>query len=312
MGVLRALVQARPVGRMSTMNRSCRFPSTQPGTSGRLGRVLIDSRSGVKLGVREGRAAIAVPTPEPAPGTAFPPRRLTLHGLSVFELSLWCGTCPAIFSKVSQPDAGGLGVANAALNAGLTGIDDEVVHAYGKVLPKSTYTVLLLELRPKLINPGGERDYFVQEQVTTWGIDPVIGSAEPAGSPYYRSFEAPVDAERHLYEFVVPMVPPSWNDPDGVARYQQPQAGVLPTAVAYTLLDVLAPAVDEGEDWYWHWLLQHFLIDGHHKVEAAARFEQAVRLLAFVDEAVSMATPEELIRLVGVRASRKPESRRTG
>jgi len=273
---------------------------------------LIDSCSGVKLGVREGRAAIAVPTPKPAPGTAFPPRRLTLHGSSVFELSLWCGTCPAMFRKLSEPDAGDLGVANIALNAGLASIDGDVVRAYGNVLPKSTYTVLLLELRPKLISPGGERDYFVQEQVTTWGIDPIIGSAEPAGSSYYRSFEAPVDGERHLYEFLVPMVPPSWNDSNGVARYQQPQSGLLPTAVAYTLLDVLAPAVDEGEDWYWHWLLQHFLIDGHHKVEAAARTGQSVRLLAFVDEAVSMATPEELIRMVEVRANRKLGSRRAG
>lgn len=297
---------------MSAMNQSCGFRPAQARTSGTLGRMLIDSRTGVKLGVREGRAAIAVPMPKPAPGTAFPPRRLTLHGKSVLELSLWCGTCPAMFNELSRPDVGDLGVANTALNAGLAGLDGEVIRAYGEVLPQSTYTVLLLELQPKLISPGGEGDYFVQEQVTTWGIDPMVGSAEPAGSPYYRSFEASVDEDRHLYEFVVPMVPPSWNAPDRVERYQVPQSGVLPTAVAYTLLDVLAPAVDEGADWYWHWLLQHFLIDGHHKVEAAARSGQAVRLLTFVDEAVSMATPAELTRMVEVQASRKMESRRSG
>lgn len=263
----------------------------------------------MKLGVREGRAAIAVPTPKPAPGTAFPPRRLTLHGSSVFELSLWCGTCPAMIRKLSQPDAGDLEVANSSLNAGLSHVDDQVVRAFSKVLPKSTYTVLLLELHPRLISPGSEHDYFVKDQVTTWGIDPVIRSAEPAGTPYYRSFEAPIDAERHLYEFIVPMVPPSWNNAAGVADYEQSKVGEVPTAVAYTLLDVLAPAVDEGEDWYWHWIVQHFLLDGHHKVEAAARSGRAVRLLAFVDETISMATPEELTRMVEVRANNRSGTR---
>lgn len=271
--------------------------------------MLVDSRIGVKLGVREGRAAIAVPTPSPAPGTAFPPRRLALDGSSVFELSLWCGTCPAMVNRLSQPDAGDLKVANVSLDSGLSRIDDNVVSAYGKVLPESTYTVLLLELHPKLISPGGPQDYFVEEQVTTWGIDPVIGSAEPAGTPYYRSFEAPVDDEGHLYELVIPMVPPSWNEPDRVSRYEESLSATPPTAVAYALLDVLAPAVDEGEDWYSHWLLQHFLLDGHHKFEAAARSGQAVRLLTFVDERVSIATPEELIQVVEVRANRKAGSR---
>jgi hypothetical protein len=169
--------------------------------------VLIDLRLSVPLGVREERAAVAVPTPKPPPGTAFPPRRLILRGVPVLELNLWCGTCPALFKKLSEPEAADPGLANDLLNAGLQRINDEVLRVYGKVLPESTYTVLLLEVRPRRVTRGSSSDYFTHEQVTTWGVDPAVGTPEDPGTPYYRTFEAPIGKDRHLYEFVVPMVP---------------------------------------------------------------------------------------------------------
>ena len=86
-------------------------------------------------------------------------------------------------------------------------------------------------------------------------------------TPYYRTFETTIDAEAHLYEFVVPMVPPSWNDSARVLR-RTPSGcaqSSAPTAVAVTTLDVCAPAVAAtARDWYTHWCLTHFLLDGHH------------------------------------------------
>lgn len=250
---------------------------------------------------------MVVPTPKPAPGTAFPPRRLALHGVSVFELNLWCGTCPALFKKLTNPDAADLGLANELLNCGLSVIDDSVLRAYGKALPESEYTALLLETTPRLVLPGTPTDYFSHEQVTTWGVDPVPGAADDPGTPYYRTFETPVGKGRHLYESVVPMVPPSWNDRAITADYLRDgvESG---TAVAYSLLDVLQPAMDEGEDYYEHWVLSHFLLDGHHKFEAAAAAGRSIRLLSLLDERISIASPDELSTLVTARAH-SPQSR---
>jgi hypothetical protein len=259
----------------------------------------------VPLGVREKRAAVVVPTPKPPPGTAFSPRRLTLRGVSVFELNLWCGTCPALFKKLAEPEAADLGLANELLNAGLQGIDDEVLRVYGKALPKSEYTVLLLEVTPQFVEPGSPSDYFSHEQVTTWGVDPVVGSPDDPGTPYYRTFEAPVGKDRHLYEFVVPMVPPAWNDRERVAEYSVAEGAEPATAFAYSLLDVLQPAMGEGEGYYEHWVLSHFLLDGHHKIEAAARGGRPVQLLCLVDECISIAAPEELTTMVAARSHRQ-------
>lgn len=87
-------------------------------------------------------------------------------------------------------------------------IDDEVLRIFGNVLPRSEYTVLLLEISPRLVAPESPSDYFSHEQVTTWGVDPVAGSSADPGTSYYRTFETPIGNDRHLHEMVVPMVPP--------------------------------------------------------------------------------------------------------
>lgn len=270
--------------------------------------VVIDVQRSVPLGVREKRALVAVPTPKPPPGTAFPPRRLTLRGVPVFELGLWCGTCPALFQKLNEPQAADLGVANDRLNAGLEAIDAEVLRAYGTALPKSQYTALLIDVTPQLVAPGTTSDYFSHEQVATWGVDPVMGSPENPATPYYRTFETPVGPEQH-HEFIVPMVPPAWNDNRRVAEYFDSSGATPPTAVAYSLLDVIQPAMDEGDDYYEHWVLSHFLLDGHHKVQAAATAGRPIRLLNLVDERISIASTDELETLVEARS--KPRQARS-
>jgi hypothetical protein len=105
------------------------------------------------------------------------------------------------------------------------------------------------------------------------------------------------------------MVPPSWNNADRVDEYANAPEVEQATAVTYSLLDLLQPAMNEGEDYYEHWVLTHFLLDGHHKIEAAARAGRPIRLLSFVDERISIAAPDDLKTLVQRRS--QPQQART-
>lgn len=221
----------------------------------------------------------------------------------MFELGLWCGTCPALFQRLSEPEAADLKAANELLATGMQTIEPDVLKTYGQVLPRSLYTALLLDLTPELVTPGSANDYFSHEQVATWGVDPVVGSPEDPATPYYRTFETTVGPDQHLYEFVVPMVPPRWNDPARTADYAERSGHVPATAVAYSLLDVVQPVSVEGDDHYEHWVLTHFLLDGHHKVQAAAASGRPVRLLSLVDERVSMASPDDVAILLRARSA---------
>jgi hypothetical protein len=260
--------------------------------------VLLSSASPVRLGVPEGQARLRFSRED---WEHLASRYLFVSGEPAFELSFWCGTCPFLFER----QGGANGTLSdeveplADLERPISTIEARIVATFSALLPEGEYLPLLLEVEPTLVAPSQERDYFAHEQVSTWGVNGFWGLPENPRSFYYRTFETGVKPDGHLYEFVVPMVPPSWNDPDGVDHYRALMArGVTPTAVAVSTLDVCQPADDDqSTDYYAHWGLTHFLLDGHHKLEAAAKAGAKVRLLALVSLDGSLAEAERIARL---------------
>jgi hypothetical protein len=204
-------------------------------------------------------------------------RRLLWQGSDpAFELSWWCGTCPLLFKRLEGANERlSLPEMQQILNSGIDRIDDGVLDAFTALLPGGSYVPMLLRVQPELVYPGRKGDYFSEEQVDTWGVSGFWGLPEYPQTPYYRTWQAPVDPSAHAFEFVVPMVPPTWNDADRVEAYAQKllDSSEL-TAVAVSILDVCQPAMDNGTDYYAHWGISHFLLDGHHKMQAAAEAQR--------------------------------------
>ena len=235
-------------------------------------------------------------------------RLLWLDEKPAFELSFWCGTCPFLFKRleganetVSVTELGG------RLADGVDGLDMDVIERFASLLPKGRYLPMLLRVQPTLVRPVWPGDYFAEEQVATWGVDRFWGLPEYPQTPYYRTYECPVDRDGHLFEFIVPMVPPSWNDPKRVADHRaRLEVSSRPTAVAVATLDVCQPAVDDdSRDYFAHWAVTHFLLDGHHKVEAAADLGGSVQLLSLLSIDGSLAGPEELERVPEIRIRKR-------
>jgi hypothetical protein len=83
-----------------------------------------------------------------------------------------------------------------------------------------------------------------------------------------------------------------------------------PTAVAVSILDVAEPAVEHGdtEDFFAHWALIHLLLDGHHKIQAAAETARPMQLLSLLSVDHSNARLEDVLQLPELRA--RPPLRR--
>jgi hypothetical protein len=242
---------------------------------------------------------------EPKPDGAWAGRRLLMvNERPAFELSFWCGTCQFVFRRLDGANEGGsIQELQGRLLQGVHGLEEDVIQPFASVLPRGEYIPLLLRIQPRLVTPVLDGDYFAHEQVDTWGVDGFWGLPEYPRTPYYRTFETAVDQEAHLYEFVVPMVPPSWNDRDRVREIEAALAVTdKPTAVAVSLLDVCQPANKVGNDYYSHWALTHFLLDGHHKLEAAANTNRPLQLLTLLSVGDSLARTDQVARIPSLLA----------
>lgn len=238
-------------------------------------------------------------------------RLLVLDGKPAFERSFWCGTCGFLFRRL-EGATGTLSPWDAADRladrladpdeAGNGTLDETVLQVFGSLLPEGDYLPLRFPVEPTLVVPGQEGDYFTGEQVTTWGVNAFWGLPESPRTPYYRTFETAVGDAAHLYEFVVPMVPPSWNDQARVAEYaRQGERGRA--VVAVSTLDRCLPATDtEATDYHEHWCLTHFLLDGHHRTQAAASTGRALPLLSLLALDACLAEPRDHQRLPALRA----------
>ena len=267
---------------------------------------MILASSGIRrMGADEAVAVLRFGEAPKGDGTRAGRRLLWLGGEAAFELTFWCGTCPILFQRLEGAtrtlSVTGL---QGRLGRGLDGVDPDVLAAFAGLLPAAAYLPILLQVTPRLVTPVAEGDYFAREQVATWGIDSFWGLPENPRTPYYRTFETRVTDRAHLYEFVVPMVLPTWNDRARVQRHAQLlQAGSVPAAVAVSVLDISQPAmVGDSSDYYQHWALTHFLLDGHHKLEAAAATGRPLQLLALVAVDASLAGEDDVHRLLRIRA----------
>lgn len=227
-------------------------------------------------------------------------RILTLDGAAAFEMSFWCGICPLVFQRLEGANRTlSVDSLTQQLDDGLNTCDEVVAETIGANLQEGDYLPVLLEVHPQLVFPSQVGDYFCEEQVATWGIDPFWGLPENPRTPYYRTPSRVVSADASLFEFIVPLVPPSWNDVQRVTSYVDRLAqSSMPTCVALSVLDVRQQADwDTPEEGLVHWGLTHYLLDGHHKMEAAARSRRGLRMLSLVAMEQSLARPEELERL---------------
>ena len=241
------------------------------------------------------------------PGAWAGRRLMLLDEKPAYELSLWCGSCEFLFKRLEGAnDTVAVEALRDLLAEGLEGIDgpgENVVADFGRLLGAGEYLPLLLSVWPRPVRPAEPGDYFAEEQLATWGVEDFWGLPVYPATAYYRTFETAVSADAHLYEFVVPMVSPVWFDRPTLDRYTRELAeSSAPPPGAGCTQDVCAPAGTRGFDYYQHWGLTHFLLDGHHKVHAAAQAGRPVRLLSLLSVDSSLASSEQIGRLPQLRS----------
>lgn len=235
-------------------------------------------------------------------------RYLAIDGKEAFLLGNACGTCAFFFARLEG--------ANKSvepktlidfLNNGIKSITSEIIEQLSLIIPIGEYWVFTSRILPVLVLPGKADDYFVKEQVDTWGTE--FGSLpHNPETEYYRLKTICLPNRSKLFEFLIPMFPSNCLNQQTVAFYREEIAkGSEPTAISIAVLDVKEPAVIEPgcepKNCYSHWCLANYLIDGHHKVFAAAMEGKSITMITFLAVDRGVSSEEDVEQYFGMIAT---------
>ena len=227
-------------------------------------------------------------------------RYLLLDGKRAYSLGFaGCQTCSFLFERLGGANQALQVDATAeALREGVDSLDDSVVSLVGLGLPEGEYGVVLAEAPVVQVKPGATNDYFTNEQPALWGEDNFWCLPHDPRVSYFRAGDKDIGEGRRLFNFVVPMFPTKWLRMATVAEYAESlRTKASGTAVSVAVLDIRSPADWTGEqtpDPVEHWCLTHFLLDGHHKLNAAAEAGKPLRLLTFIATSLGVSKKEDI------------------
>lgn len=227
-------------------------------------------------------------------------RYLTIGDQKAFHMGNTCGSCNFVFRRLGAArvvenywwcnKTSSDGISNVTeemiskLNSGLNTLDPKFVGELKLIMPKGNYEVILTQATPKLVSPNQPGDYFAEEQAELIGLDRWDELPYYPETKYYRLHKAPMPPYSRFFEFLIPIFCFGFLDKERIAFYENMlENGNMPTAVALSVIDSYAPADRRTETTiYKDVCLAHYLIDGHHKVYAAARLGKPLTILSFI------------------------------
>lgn len=228
----------------------------------------------------------------------LPVRYLLIDGKRAYILGMGCQTCGFLFERLSGANqVVEIDKTAETLRLGINTLDEAVVDVIGRGMPQGEYYAMLIEASVTQVRPGDEKDYFTHEQIVVWGEDTFWCLPHDPRVPYYRAGDECLGSGRRLFNFIVPMFPPKWLAMSTVSEYMEAlRTKASGTAVSIAVLDVRSPIAwgAQEQDPVEHWCLTHYLLDGHHKLNAASESGKPLRLLSFVALSHGVSTREQI------------------
>jgi hypothetical protein len=235
---------------------------------------------------------------------------LLVAGDRVFEYGCPCGTCGIVFRKVGSSTHQVSDSEAFRLLGRLDSVpSDDALRRLARVLEPGSYHPVIVEGTVRHIEPGASDDYFASDVVQLFGLDPPdYDKPSSPGTPYYR-FGSDCELGRtgrttRPHKALVTAVIMPLHDPGRLSRervdywLRQYEAGTPLTAFAVAVIDNQQPAMSPADESYPYeeqFLFTNCLLDGHHRVQAAAESGGPVRILSLLARESSLIErPEDI------------------
>ena len=244
---------------------------------------------------------------------------LTVAGKRIFEYGCPCGTCGIVFRKVGKiADRISDREAVHLLGTLDTMPPNRVLRRLARVLEPSCYYPRIIEGTVMRVEPGTPDDYFATDVVRLFGLE-APDNKQPS-SPKTTYYRLGVDHELErtgrrsgshkalVTAVVMPLHDTSLLNRERIDFWKhQFNIGVGLTAFAVSVVDNQSPAMNAVDDTYEYeeqFLFTNCLLDGHHRIQAAAELGAPVRILSLMARDFSLARDSDDIVAVLDRYSR--------
>ena len=231
-------------------------------------------------------------------------RYISIDEKPAYEIGNICGTCRFYFERLEGANQSVHPIEDLIeqLNEGLSSLDKKTTEKVAEIIPNGKYKVLLLKVFPQKIELGTETDYFSNEELELWGVDPFWGIPHNPKIKYYRGTDQAIKKDKRIFEFIVPIFPQNWLDSKRIDFYrEQFEQGKIPTAISLSVLDIKTPydwPDDPKPEFTGCWCLAHYILDGHHKMFAAAELNKPINLMCFLATEKGIYETEEDIEIL--------------
>lgn len=239
-------------------------------------------------------------------------RFITIDKQKVFHIGNICGTCGFFFLK--QQDCSNLDMSEKKIIEKLNDNNEKIVYddliKLSEIIPNGAYNVIIGELTPSYIMPNSINDYFMNEIRESWG-NYESGEQSEANTEYFRgdTLDFGIDENKNgqkYFEFLIPQFESEQLDFKRVNYYKtQMELGLFPTILTLGILDVKTsmqfPEIDGKEiepNYPTHWCFANYLVDGHHKLRAAAEIKKPIRIISFVSKSESWQLIDKMIEKI--------------
>lgn len=245
--------------------------------------------------INNSQSLLAFSRPETDGVFGFWDEYLTIGKKKVYQTGVACSECSFSFERIDEDAISSTSVINnlpekivEQLDNGIKKIDQTILEQVKKLVPNGQYSVLLTQIIPTLVIPQQKGDYFVEE-LAVLDRDAAQNLYNPKTN-YFRlnTVVLPNGSafdETCFFEFLIPIQSLDSLDEQRLKYYENLFAqGNSPTVVALSKIRVGEPPhmLQDDTSIANHIVLSHYLIEGRHKVYAAAMVQKPITLLFFV------------------------------
>lgn len=212
-------------------------------------------------------------------------RFICIEGKKAYHIGNICGTCNYFFERLegANQKISRKTIIDEVGNKSIE-INSDTYFEIEKLMPVGKFYILRFTVHPRFIRIGTEHDYFTKEDIETFGLDSFWGLPHYPKTNYYREIDIEINERSKLYNFLIPIVPENWLDNNVINSYADKlNDGIIPTVIAISHIDVKEPADwDDDQKHTKHICFANYILDGHHKLFAAAKSGKPINLISFI------------------------------